>query len=140
MLIMPRFTFQSQCYTIDRVDESYEFLRLQESMRSIGFCGDIQRKYVVLQFFPLERDAKYGSSLLGYSICYLLPFPFNFLNCSYLIVQSRFPCLLIFIDTYYPYEFVDSTISILFTLLTPTVQLPQFYEIFHFNPLFSSPH
>ena len=80
MLIMPRFTFQSQCYTIDRMDESYEFLRLQESMRSIGFCGDIPQKYVFLDLILFERAAKYESSLLGYSICYLLPFSFTLLN------------------------------------------------------------
>ena len=47
MLLRRILIFQSQCYTIDRVDESYEFLRLQDSMRSIGFCGEVQQKYVL---------------------------------------------------------------------------------------------
>jgi len=56
---------KSQCYTIDRMDESYEFLRLQESMRSIGFCGDIPQKLFTalsavlhignVEFVPKER-------------------------------------------------------------------------------------
>ncbi|XP_065057958.1 unconventional myosin-IXAa-like isoform X2 [Rhopilema esculentum] len=57
---------KSQCYTIDRVDESYDFLRLQDSMRSIGFSGEVQQRlFTVLsavlqignvEFIPKERS------------------------------------------------------------------------------------
>lgn len=44
------FVLQSQCYTIGNVDESYEFLRLQQAMRSIGFSGEVQQRFVQLLF------------------------------------------------------------------------------------------
>ena len=40
------FVLQSQCYTIGNVDESYEFLRLQQAMRSVGFSGEVQQRFV----------------------------------------------------------------------------------------------
>jgi len=36
--------FQSGCYTLDGVDESYEFSRLKQSMEMVGFGPDKQRK------------------------------------------------------------------------------------------------
>eukprot|EP00794_Sanderia_malayensis_P000308 gene308-938_t len=35
---------KSKCYTIDGVGESYEFLRLQQAMRNIGFSGEVQQR------------------------------------------------------------------------------------------------
>ena len=36
--------FQSGCYTLEGVDESYEFSRLKQSMELVGFGSDVQRK------------------------------------------------------------------------------------------------
>ena len=38
------FLLQSGCYTLDGVDESYEFSRLKQSMEMVGFGTDKQRK------------------------------------------------------------------------------------------------
>ncbi|XP_048577592.1 unconventional myosin-IXAa [Nematostella vectensis] len=35
---------QSKCYTIEGIDESYEFLRLKQSMEMVGFTADVQKR------------------------------------------------------------------------------------------------
>lgn len=46
-LIKPEEYFylnQNECYSLDGIDEAYEFLRLQKSMEMVGFTADIQKR------------------------------------------------------------------------------------------------
>lgn len=37
---------QSNCYTLDGVDEKYEFSRLKQSMEMVGFSVETKRRYI----------------------------------------------------------------------------------------------
>ena len=36
---------QNECYSLEGIDEVYEFLRLQKSMEMVGFTTDVQKRY-----------------------------------------------------------------------------------------------
>ncbi len=48
---------QSQCYTLEGidgeyVDEAHEFVRLKQSMEMVGFCSEMQRRWVKQKLQP----------------------------------------------------------------------------------------
>ena len=39
------FTYpQNECYSLEGIDEVYEFLRLKKSMEMVGFTADVQKR------------------------------------------------------------------------------------------------
>ena len=42
---MSFFTYpQNECYSLEGIDEVYEFLRLKKSMEMAGFTADVQKR------------------------------------------------------------------------------------------------
>lgn len=38
------FLIQNECYSLEGIDEVYEFLRLKKSMEMVGFTADVQKR------------------------------------------------------------------------------------------------
>ena len=41
---------QNECYSLEGIDEVYEFLRLKKSMEMVGFTADLQKRYLIWNF------------------------------------------------------------------------------------------
>ena len=37
---------QNECYSLEGIDEAYEFLRLKKSMEMVGFPADVHKRWL----------------------------------------------------------------------------------------------